>query len=199
MTGTSTKQDELYKLNKSSILRASANYFNGGADAYGGSFAGFHFENICLQAIPYAGKTHQITFLSSSPSSDDVLFPVRHVTVPRESATLPCDWIESKALRKNVHYLPKSKTFESVDSFFVNDENELFAFQITIAQAHPVKSHGLRTIVSAFTPLDLANCYLIFVVPQYDKEISRCSREVQMFKVNQWRMEYILSAPADAY
>jgi hypothetical protein len=187
----------LYDLHHRVILMKSQNYFNGGIGAYGGSFAGYHFENICLHALPIAQTVQKIFSLNglgiqprelSIPTAQHVNFKIEQIE------PLP-----------NVLYVPTNKNFESGDGFYFN-EGELFVFQITVGASHPVKAHGLDDICALFlNHRAIQNCHLIFVVPAQGQlnskqnittlKASRKSVEVKLFEKNQWRLEYHLAIP----
>jgi hypothetical protein len=190
----------LYDLHHRVILMQSQNYFNGGTGAYGGSFAGYHFENICLHALPFAQTVQRIVSVNDSTIQPrELSIPTaQHVNFKIQIEPLP-----------NVLYVPTKKNFESGDAFYFN-EGELFVFQITVGASHPVKAHGLDNICALFhrNHPAIQNCHLIFVVPAEGQlnskqnittlkgEMgSRKSNEVKLFEKNQWRLEYHLAIP----
>jgi hypothetical protein len=189
---------QIYDLHQRVILMQSVTYFNGGTGAYGGSFAGYHFENICLHALPIAQTVQKIFSLNGSTIQ------------PRELSIPTVQYVEFRIQQleplPNVLYVPTKKNFESGDAFYF-DAGELFVFQITVGASHPVKAHGLDTICALFQPPErvIENCHLIFVVPAQGqlnskqnittlKDEEKVSHQVKLFEKNQWRLEYHLAA-----
>lgn len=124
----------------------SANYFNGGTGAYGGSFAGYHFEIICLHAAhPIAGTVQQITSLSNSSLQPKEISLPNSLKVNFKN--------EQITLQPNILYIPTKKNFESGDAFFLSNEDQWFVFQITV---------GWCITSSQSTGTE---CHLVFVVP----------------------------------
>jgi hypothetical protein len=192
---------KLYHLHHRKILMESQNYFNGGTGAYGGSFAGYHFEFMCLDAPPIAGTEQTITPLTSD-------IQTRILSIPSSQKVDFNKQREQIDLQQNIFYIPTKKIFESGDAFFWSNENELFVFQITVGRSHPVKAHGLDEICKLI-PMNkkglIQKYHLVFVVPAQGQLSSsqqltttkgepriRKSEEVKSFEANQWRLEYFL-------
>ncbi|KAF0332866.1 DUF185-domain-containing protein [Gigaspora margarita] len=65
---------------------------------------------------------------------------------------------------KEHHSKPKSKTFASIDSFSL-DNNDLALFQITISENHVVKVRGLKDLNRSLTWMKNNSINIYFVVP----------------------------------
>lgn len=191
--------ENFYEKYKQIILSQSANYFNGGPGAYRGSFDGFHFEAVCLTAIPLAEHIHEVTSLNNSGLIKELSIPPSRKVNFRDDQTVESD----------VLYIPTSKNFESGDAFYLSN-NELFVLQITIAETHPVKANGLQKIFDFFRNGGISNftCHLVFVVPKDGKLVNKqnittkegkiakhMSSAVVEFDEHQWRLEYIINVP----
>jgi hypothetical protein len=195
---------QIYDLHQGVILRQSVSYFNSGRGAYGGSFAGDLFHNICLHALPIAQTVQQIISLN-----DSTIQP-RELSIPTVQYVDTSISIQQLEPLPNVLYVLLTKTnIESGDAFYF-DESELFVFQITVGASHPVNAHGLDNICALFQTAGrvIENCHLIFVVPSQgqlnskqnittlkdEAKVSQKSHQVKLFEKNQWRLEYHLAA-----
>ena len=116
-------------------------------------FRGRCFESYAHFRLQEGGDFH-VRSLTSSENRILTVKPKRNDTFDKEIA-----------LEKNVYYTPKSACFPSVDSLLSPDS----AFQMTIAQNHPVQVGGLRMAANLLG--NPSNINLYFVVPKdiYDK------------------------------
>lgn len=203
--------ERLYRLNQRSIINKSVDYFNGGTGAYGGLFAGYHFENICHIALPITGKHFRISSLRSSEGDESINHVNEKTTifVPSTVCNLSTDDWSRTPFERNVYYIPLKKNLESGDSFFLSDDGVLHVLQITVGKSHPVKAHGLGIIFNAFPADQVQTCRLVFVVPSQgqlvtpqnitrmadDQQVTRKTEVTKLFAENQWRLEYSLSIP----
>jgi hypothetical protein len=186
---------QIYDIHHHVILRQFQDYFNGATNK--DSFAGYHFENICLYGRPIAQTVQRIVPFCSTNQPRELPIPTaQHINFK----------IQQIDLVPNVLYVPTEKNFESGDAFYLNEEGELFVFQTTVGEFHPVKARGLNNIYALFRDTAvIENCHLIFVVPtqgqlnskqniitQEGEVCSRKSDQVNLFENNQWRLEYHL-------
>ena len=136
------------------------------------------FEKLCLYTFPMTGKTLRMTGLSfptpvtnltilsglSYPTPDTA---TRDLTIPGESDSLPYHWDSAATLRQNVYYRPQISNLECGHAFVLDSQGDLYVFQMTVADTHPLKANGLATIVQAYltSGLPIASKNLVFVTP----------------------------------
>jgi len=129
---------------------------------FGGMFGGDDgklFEYLCLNVFPFAGRIFNIVPLNSDTGQDI------NITIPATKTILAPNW-RTLYLEQDVLYVPSHGTLESGDAFCmlsVLGVLTVIVFQITIAESHPVKMNGLRTIASRF--LNAEHQLLVFVTP----------------------------------
>lgn len=190
----------LYEKHHVTIKNCLGNNFNQGFGATRGSPAGLIIEKVCLRSDPIQG-IHHITALTDHPRQCKTL------NIP----TPPCfvDFTHNPPLvQKNVLYVPVQKNFASGDAFYLNEENELIVFQVTVEENHPVEMSGLNNICDKFSNHTILNYHLVFVVPSNGQLNSRQnmhtsegkvatikSDEVKKFETNQWLFTYRLPVP----
>ena len=140
---------------------------------YAGSQDGCLFEFLVLHHREgISGKLFNLKPLSGLNLKDiDISIP------PLEMLKL--DWkAATTPLVPNMLYAPPTGFMESGDAFcllLLNDLYVLFVFQVTIAETHAVKMHGLRVIQDCFSDIVINNQVLVFVTPAGGKLVNRQS------------------------
>lgn len=84
---------------------------------------------------------------------------LKTLTIKTKSADTFTSVTKRKDLKSDTYYIPKSKTFPSVDSILL----PALAFQMTISKEHPIKSSGIQ-IVKRILGVKKIDVY--FVVPE---------------------------------
>ncbi len=113
-------------------------------------FTAYKVHNVRrLPPKPARKKSAKVSVITQnsdvSSTEDDIVEAIQSIA--------PIDFMnfqtldDISAVQKNVYYQPSSKTFKSVDSFMMVEDDLVLAFQVTIADSHDINASGLMALV----------------------------------------------------
>lgn len=157
---------QLQHMYNEQLVNSALGMFNAGgsvaSESHGPVSAGHLFEKICLWLAPIAEKTIRPRSLSNGQEMR-IEFPGKQL--------LPIEWKTENMLNADILYQPRICNLESGDAFCLITSDKgycLVVVQCTVAERHPIRANGLKTIVNAFKT-DLRNRIMrkviLFVVP----------------------------------
>jgi len=217
--GSAEIAERLFKNLKESEKDAAITFMDSNQLSYFNSAAGVIFERLAHKSICESGlKNFRRLKLTSKQISDKNAKEIWNSYLPfgvgndfdigslSFSPTFPIyfsNFSSIKNISSGEYFQPFVGNFQSIDSFSIIGTN-VFAFQCTTAEAHPVLGNGLINLVDfveATFPCskNLFKYHLVFVLPegkgankfkiQPIKDLDPIPDKVKPFVVNQWISE----------